>query len=282
MLNVTAQELDAILDTLDKAIAMHDSWREQLQRTVACRLPPSDADLADDADHQCPFGRWFYSDGNAPLRSLPSFQQAGELHAAMHGRARELCAMVKGRWTVTTKEYDACMELIAKFRGELIRLRLKVFETFHRIDGLTGALSGVHLLPELAQEQEARKASGQPYSLLLMAFDLTAVNRTLGHAAGDEILRESFADIRRILDPGDRIYRYTGAEFVICLPGKDPAQAEGIKARLLSLVDGAVRSVAKQASATLEVQYGIVELGPDVFIERLINQAERATHTINL
>lgn len=53
MLNVTAQELQTIIDTLDKAIAMHDAWREKLQRVLACKLPPPDGDMADDAHHRC-------------------------------------------------------------------------------------------------------------------------------------------------------------------------------------------------------------------------------------
>ncbi len=282
MINVTTQELESILDTLEKAIAMHDSWREQLQRTVACKLPPSEADMAEDAHQQCAFGKWFYSSGNAPLRKLASFQRVEQLHVTMHGRARELCTMIKGHWAVTPKEYDVCMDTIKSFRGELNGLRQKVFETLHHIDALTGTLSGAHLLADLTRAQEARKVSGQAYSLLLLRFDLAAVNHTLGRAAGDDLLRRTFEESRQILESNDRIYRYAGAEFVICLPGKDTTEASAIKERLLSVIDGALRAVAKDAAATLELQYGIVDMEPDILIEQLINQTERATYTINL
>ncbi len=282
MLNVSAPELEAILETLDKAVAMHDAWRERLQRTVACKLPAEEADMAEDAHRRCAFGKWFYSGGNAHLRMLPSFQNIGELHEAMHNRARELCTIIKGHWAITPKEYDPCMEHIAQFRGTLIRLRQKVFETLHRIDALTGAFSSIHLLPDLTREQEMRKTTGQPYSLLLMGFDLAEINRTLGRASGDEILRKSFADIRQILEAGDKIYRYTGAEFVICLPGKDVSYAHAFRERLLTVVDRALRVVAERSAATLELHHGVVDLEPDAFIEQLISQAERATYTINL
>jgi diguanylate cyclase len=282
MLNVTAQELESILETLDNAVAMHDAWREKLQRTVACKLPPQQADMADDAHRRCAFGKWFYSGGNAHLQQLPSFQGIGILHEAMHGRARELCARIKGHWAITPKEYDSCIEYIARFRGELLGFRQKVYETLHRIDALTGAYSSMHLLPDLSREQQTRKTTGQPYSLLLLGFDLAAINRALGRTAGDELLRKSFAEIRQVLEAGDKIYRYTGAEFVICLPGKDAAHANGLKERMLSVVDQALHAVADRSSATLELHHGVIDLEPDIFIEQLINQAERATYTINL
>ena len=80
MINVTTQELESILTTLDKALVMQDQWREQLQRVLICKLPPEEADLAEDAHQQCAFGRWYYGAGNAHLRRLETFQKVEAMH----------------------------------------------------------------------------------------------------------------------------------------------------------------------------------------------------------
>ena len=282
MINVTAQELESILSTIDKALAMHEAWREQIQRTLACKLPPRDLDMADDAHHQCAFGHWYYSPSNAHLRKLPTFKKIEEMHEVMHGHARELCIRIKGHWAISPKEYDPYIEQVAQFRSVLLQLREKVFETVHKIEPLTGAYCSTHLLPELELEQAKKKASGEAYSLLMLRFDLANFNVEFGRDKGDEILRASISGIRDVLDAGEKVYRYEGPEFVICLPGKGAAEAHKVKEQLLLVIGQAVESMAGKATAKLSIQYGIADLEPDTYIKKLISQAERATYTINI
>lgn len=282
MINVTAQELESILTTIDKALLMHDQWRERLQRALICKLPPEAADMSEDAHQQCAFGQWYYSAGNAHLRKLETFKKVEILHQAMHVMARDLCTHIKGHWAITPKEYDPFARQITTFRGELLKLRQKVEDTLQTIDALTGAYASSQLLPELRREQEVQKTSGQPYSLLLLRFDLEQLNRDHGQDKGDAILRASLSVIRHALDRVDRVYRYRGVEFVICLPGKTPEQAQGIRQ---SLLDAMGREITKQVgdiTAELPVHYGIVELEPDSYIEQLMMQTARAAYIIRL
>ncbi|MDD5388607.1 MAG: diguanylate cyclase [Gallionellaceae bacterium] len=282
MINVTAQELESILSTIDKALAMHDAWREQIQRTVACRLAPQDGDMADDAHHRCAFGNWFYSPSNAHLRRLPSFMKIEEMHKVTHNHARELCIRLKGHWPISPNEYDPYIEQVAHFRAELIQLRQKVFDTLHKIDPLTGAYCGVHILPDLEHEQTLKRAQGQAYSLLMLQFDLLEINQAHGRAKGDEILRASITGIRDALGSGEKVYRYASAEFVICLPGKDGAEAFKTKENLLAIISQAVEASVGNSAANLDIHYAITDLEPDTYIEQLISQAERATYTIKI
>ena len=282
MINVTAQELESILSTLDKALDMHDQWREQLQRALICKLPPDEANLAKDAHHQCAFGNWYYSAGNAHLRRLETFQKVEAMHETVHSLGRDLCTHVKGHWPITLKEYDPFIAQITAFRGELLKLRHKVEETLHTIDALTGAYTSAQLLPHLRREQEALKTNGRPYSLLLLHFDLAQVNRDHGHEKGDAILRGSLAAIRQALGPEDRVYRYTGAEFVICLPGKTADAAQDTQQILLAGMSEALTKDFGEGAWALPMRYGIVVLEPDTYIEHLITQAAMAAYTIQL
>jgi len=282
MINVTAQELETILTTLDKALILHDQWRDQLQRALICKLPPEDANLAPDAHHHCAFGRWYYSPANAHLRKLETFHQVEEIHETMHHLGRELCTHAKGRWPITPKEYDPFIAKMAAFRNELLKLRRKVEETLHTIDALTGAFTSPQLLPHLRREQAALKSHGLPYSLLLLRFDLEPVNRQLGHAKGDGILRGCLAAIRQALGPEDRVYRHTGAEFVICLPGKTPDMAHATRELLLKHMSEELVRDFGEGAWSLPLRYGIVALEPDVYIEELIAQAKMAAYTLQL
>lgn len=282
MINVTAQELEAILATIDKALAMHEAWREQIQRTIACRLPPRDMDMADDAHQRCAFGHWFYSPSNGHLRNLPSFRKIEGMHKQMHDLGRELCIRLKGHWAIAPKDYDPYIEQVSRFRDELMALRQKVFETVHKIDPLTGAYCGTHILPDLEREQQGRKDSGQPYSLLLLRLDLFDIIQTHGRAKGDEILRAGITAVREALSAGEKVYRYAGSEFVICLPGKGGDAAGQTRERLLEILHKAVEPISGGSSTSLNIHYAITDLDPDTYIEQLISQAKRATYSIRI
>ena len=314
MINVTAQELESIMTTIDNAIEMHAAWRERLHRTFVCKLAPNEADLAEDAHQRCAFGKWFYSSANAHLRKLPSFKTIETMHEVMHGQARQLCVMAKGHWPITTEDYDPFIDQMGKFRSELLKLRQKTADTLHKIDALTGAYNSALLLPELKAAQELQKKGGRAYSLLLLRFDLAEVNRNQGRDAGDQVLRAGVNWTRAVLGPEDKIYRYAGAEFVICLPGKTQTEAEAVKESLLAGLGGALgatladseaaeqeaaaeeepiavdepagvsKSEATPAatSAALNVQYGVIPLEPEAYIEHLIQQAALATYTITI
>lgn len=282
MINVTAQELDSILDTLDKALVLHDQWREKLLRTLICRLPPDPANLAGDAHLQCAFGHWYYGAGNAHLRRLDTFKALEDLHREVHDLGRQLCTHAKAHWAITPREYDPFLARVDAFRGELLKLRHKVEETLHTIDALTGAFTSALLLPHLRREQEEMKAHGRPYSLLLLHFDLARLNREHGHDKGDAILRGCLGSIRQVLGPEDRVYRYTGAEFVICLPGRTPDAAQAARELLLTRMGEELTKDFGEGAWSLPLRYGIVALEPDVYIEHLINQAAMASYTIQL
>jgi diguanylate cyclase (GGDEF)-like protein len=204
------------------------------------------------------------------------------MHVAMHNLARELCVRLKGHWGITPAEYDPYIHQVARFRGELMQLRQKIFDTLHKIDPLTGAYSGINMLPDLTQAQALKQADGLAYSLLMLRFDLLALNQARGRDKGDAVLRDSITAIRNALESGEKVYRYAGAEFVICLPGKDGQAAVAVKERLLEIIKQAVAAALGETSACLDIHYGITDLEPGAYIEQLINQAERATYTIKI
>lgn len=282
MINVTSEELERILKTIEEALALHEKWRDRLHRTFSCKLPPDPADMAEDAHQKCAFGHWFYSAGNSNLRNLPVFKKIGEMHKEMHGAASEVCKHLVATGMVTTRNYDGLIGQIAAFRGELIGMQHKVSYTLRNIDSLTGAYQNSRLLPDLKAEQEKLKQGGKLYSLLLMDIDLKTINQNRGRNAGDKILQTAILSIRETLGDGDKIYRYGGAEFVICLPDKSVNDAEIVREKLMQKIGEALGEVAGENPDALNIHYGIVELDHDAYLEELLDRSARSTYTINM
>ncbi|SNR36788.1 sensor domain-containing diguanylate cyclase [Blastococcus mobilis] len=100
-------------------------------------------------------------------------------------------------------------------------------------DGLTGLPNRVLFLDRLgAALPEARP--GAHLGVLFSDLDrFKEVNDTLGHAAGDELLRQVAARLRAVVRPGDTVGRLSGDEFAIIAPGlADPDDAHRLAERV--------------------------------------------------
>ena len=95
-------------------------------------------------------------------------------------------------------------------------------------DALTGLPNRVLIRDELrrALSRLARGAEAEPTAVFFVDLDgFKAVNDTLGHAAGDRVLRDVAARLARILRPHDLLGRLSGDEFVIVCERLEATQA---------------------------------------------------------
>nr|WP_230981174.1 GGDEF domain-containing protein [Gemmatimonas groenlandica] len=106
-----------------------------------------------------------------------------------------------------------------------------------------------------------------------------AVNDTLGHSAGDEVLREVARRIAAVLRAGDEVGRYGGEEFLVCL---DEVSHEGLQitaTRILQsirehpiIIANQPIRVTESAGLAHSADFGRVNL------ERMIDQADRGLY----
>jgi len=87
-------------------------------------------------------------------------------------------------------------------------------------DPLTGVGNRTTFSQEIEDAVATAVAGHQPFTLVLIDLDdFKAVNDTLGHAAGDSLLIETAARIRRLLRRTDLVARLGGDEFAVLLRG---------------------------------------------------------------
>lgn len=104
---------------------------------------------------------------------------------------------------------------------ELERAHRELEETA-RIDPLTGAGNRRRLDEDLLAIRGHMDRSGMTYGLLEIDLDhFKAINDTLGHLAGDNVLKRVVEGIQTTLRTTDALYRFGGEEFIVILPVAD-------------------------------------------------------------
>jgi two-component system cell cycle response regulator len=87
------------------------------------------------------------------------------------------------------------------------------------LDGLTRQLNHRAIFDRLTEELERSRRYNQPLTIVLSDLDhFKQVNDTHGHLAGDAVLREAAARLRRCLRTTDLLGRYGGEEFLVVMP----------------------------------------------------------------
>ena len=114
-------------------------------------------------------------------------------------------------------------ELLARVRAALrTRHLLTMLEQRAHLDGLTGLANRGVLEDRLPREWEACRRRRTSLAVVISDLDhFKAVNDNHGHAAGDEVLRQSAARLGRVVRSSDLVARYGGEEFVVVAPDCD-------------------------------------------------------------
>lgn len=135
----------------------------------------------------------------------------------------------------------ALQERVVELEAELERARAEValLRDMAFTDPLTGLNNRRSFEERLRQEiSRCRRQPNATFTLALFDLDdFKALNDTLGHLAGDELLKRVAATLKQTLRDYDLVCRTGGDEFVIILPDTPRDAAQRAVARVLAQLD---------------------------------------------
>ena len=280
MAPLVGRELQVAIAQLDQAIYNHEQWFKNLVRVLVTRLPPEASDLKPDAHHRCRFGQWYDSDAVGSLRDQPAFVALGEAHKSMHASATALLLRVEDELPITPVELDQFNNFLDHMRLELESLRRDLAETSQNRDPLTDARNRASMLSDLREQQALVRRGLQECVLAMIDLDhFKGVNDTYGHATGDEVLRAVAECLQRNMRPYDRLYRYGGEEFLLCMPQTALDDARELAERLRTLVaDLGIHNVAGGPDVHVTASIGLAPLSQTQPVEEAIQGADGAMY----
>ncbi len=148
------------------------------------------------------------------------------------------------------------------------------------IDELTELPNRRLLLSRVAERLEERRRLGLGFAVLFLDVDhFKQVNDTLGHAAGDAVLRTVGRSLRAGVRAVDLVGRYGGDEFLIVCGPIGHAEAVQMAERCRAMVAGSHTRLPEGAGHHRPtVSVGVVLAGDDDGVEGLIARADQAMY----
>lgn len=156
-----------------------------------------------------------------------------------------------------------------------LRRTLEEVKTLAATDRLTGLLNRARM-EELVQAEAIRASRyGQPAALIFLDIDhFKDINDTLGHASGDEVLRQTAELVRENVRITDSFGRWGGEEFMLLLPNTDLMQAR----RLAEKLRRVLADHARPALAPVSGSFGVAEYVAGESWESWVARADAAMY----
>lgn len=156
--------------------------------------------------------------------------------------------------------------------------------------GLTDPLTGInnrrYFDHRCLEEITHARRHGLPLACMFLDVDkFKGINDSLGHHAGDEVLRGVAAKIKGQLRASDIVARYGGEEFVVLLPQTGSQQAIEVAERIRATIAAQPFRPLPEQAVPITISIGLAMLpgeteGKDAgtLAEKLINAADEALY----
>jgi len=180
--------------------------------------------------------------------------------------------LVLSRQFLTVQDNQRLARALAAREAELLH------QAFH--DRLTGLANRGLFVDRLAHALELHRRDGRPLAICFLDLDgFKTVNDTLGHSAGDDLLREASARFGAVLSGADTLARFGGDEFAILL--EDRADPEEAGWALLGCLRAPFTVGRGEVSVLASIGVARVDpLDPTPTVEDLLARADLAMYVV--
>jgi diguanylate cyclase (GGDEF)-like protein/PAS domain S-box-containing protein len=146
-------------------------------------------------------------------------------------------------------------------------------------DSLTGLPNRALFSDRLSHAIE-RRGRAQATAVYFLDVDrFKRINDSLGHSAGDEVLREVAVRIQRTLRPDDTVARFGGDEFtILCESVGGVLEAVGVADRLQREIALPLRAGGAELRLSASIGIALAEPGEEADCSRLVEDADAAMY----
>ena len=170
--------------------------------------------------------------------------------------------------------------LTAFVQGYIVVMRLVMrLQHLSQHDSLTGLLNRRAIELSLAKEAHRLQRFHEPYAVLLLDIDhFKRINDLLGHAAGDEALRQVGLTLSDEVREVDRVARHGGEEFCVLLPHTEEEGAVQAAERLRTAIEARIVPWHSE-SLRITISVGVAcATDPQEPTETLMRRADQALY----
>ena len=209
-------------------------------------------------------------------RQITAIQENSRLYSRVNVAYQESMAFLLSLQSLN-EELKATKSQLESKNNDLAQANLRL-QALATTDPLTGLPNHRSMVAALDQELQRSQRYDRPCSVLFVDLDhFKALNDSMGHLAGDTVLRELVNPIVEGLRTVDILGRWGGEEFVVILPETSMADALSAAERMRSSVARYAFSVG--GGGTLSCSIGVATYPYDATDrDELIDAADRAMY----
>ena len=239
----TAHFRSIVSASTDLVFVFGDGGCRYVSDSVTATAGAGPGDMVDDG-----YGRFVHPDDLDAVRMAASRARPSQLVFRMSNQFDEWRHLEAHVSDLRGDRHVRGVVMNARDVTERVRLEDELtHQAYH--DGLTGVANRALFRDRLDQAIAIAARTRATFAVLVVDLDgFKAVNDSLGHDAGDELLTAVARRFEEVLRPGDTIARFGGDEFGLLLDGADDSRAVEVARRLLARLSEPLDVAGRQLS----------------------------------
>lgn len=207
-------------------------------------------------------------------RQLPPQQTIDDLTTNAYQQLIEL----NTEYEVIVKDLERALAEKSELEAQL-RVANDLLSGLANTDELTGLPNRRALQGSVDYQLSVSDRSERPLSLVMVDVDhFKNFNDTMGHAAGDAVLRVLGALLRELVRGDDLPARYGGEEFTLLLPGTDEAGALIVAERVRAQLESTLVTEDVPKPCRVTASFGVATTRGGESSESLFGRADQALY----